>query len=132
MTAQASMALREQSLSQPPQSHATSSRGATERDARSPAVALLQRLYALGAQVLIDRSRLVESPVGDLPTLIVRAPPARIPPELRAEIAARKRELLDALATHPCTGCGRFAFRVPRACYWCARGHPSEVSCPTR
>jgi hypothetical protein len=52
-----------------------------------------------------------------------RCPPGALTPELRAEIVARRVEILAYLAAPPwvpCRCCGRFAFSSPSVtCYWC-------------
>lgn len=71
---------------------------------------LLRELAARGITItcLADRLR-------------VMSPQGAFTDEYRELVTSMKAEIIEALRTHPCSDCGRYAFPEPTRCFWCRR-----------
>ena len=81
------------------------------------AAELIARLQSRGATLTVEG-----------PDLRVRAPRGILSDVIRAELLARKDEIIWLLRSHPCMKCGRFAFPNPNTlCYLCGGGLPDPA-----
>lgn len=87
--------------------------GASDRPspALPPAVEILRLAYKMGCRIARN---------GDQLRLLIPPGPGSIPTAYLEALRAHRSEILEILTTHPCAGCGRFAFPEPHTlCYWC-------------